>query len=53
MFKAINLTDATEVIILDPAWSGRVEDLRALAHSDQLVCQGCRQPVRVRAATRK
>lgn len=53
MFKAINLTDATEVIILDPAWSGRVEDLRTLSHGDQLVCQGCRQPVRVRAGAIK
>ena len=53
MFKAINLTDAAEVIILDPAWAERVEYLRALSHSDQLVCQGCRQPVRVRAGAIK
>lgn len=48
MSKAINLKDFTEIIILDPAWAERVEHLRVLAHGDQLVCQGCRQPVRGR-----
>lgn len=48
MFKAIDLKDFTEIIILDPAGAERVEDLRVLAHGDQLICQRCRQPVRGR-----
>ena len=53
MFKAINNQDNTEIIVLDPAWAERIADLRALSNQGSLVCQGCRQPVRVRAGAVK
>jgi hypothetical protein len=49
MFKALNIRDDAEVIIIDPKWQGGIESLRAMDRQDLLVCQGCREPVRVRA----
>lgn len=49
MYKCLRLPEREEVIILAPAWKGRLADLRGLAVGDGLVCQGCLQPVRVKA----
>lgn len=49
MYKAINTRTSTEVVILNPEWLSSIESLRDLGRQDLLVCQGCRQPVRVRA----
>jgi hypothetical protein len=48
MFKSIYLITGEEIVILDPRWREQIAQLRSLASQDQLVCQGCRQPVRVR-----
>lgn len=47
MFKAINLLSGKDVVILDQA--GALDELRSLDKQDLMVCQGCKQPVRVRA----
>lgn len=51
MFKAIHTPDNQEIIILDAEWEDvkHLNELRALDRRDLLVCQECRQPVRVRA----
>ncbi len=52
MFKAIDTRGEVEIIILDPRWDNQLDHLRALDRQDILVCQECRQPVRVRAGSR-
>jgi len=49
MFKAINSQSGEEIIILQPRWVGQTAYLRSLDKKDILICQECRQPVRVRA----
>lgn len=49
MYKAINQKTEVEVIILHPAWSQKLRTLRDWGKQDVLVCQECRQPVRLRA----
>lgn len=49
MFKAIHAITGKELIILNPFWLRRVPELRKMDQADLLVCQGCRQPVRVKA----
>lgn len=49
MYRAINARDGASIIILDPQWAGAIDYLRALDAQDVLVCQRCRQPMRVRA----
>ena len=49
MYKAIQAQTGDEIIILHPAWRGRVVALREMDHADLLVCQGCGQPLRVKA----
>lgn len=49
MYKAINARDGASIVILDPQWAGAIDYLRALDAQDVLVCQRCRQPMRVRA----
>lgn len=49
MYKALDVRDNTEIVILDPKWLRSINQLRELDHQDFLVCQGCKQPVRVRA----
>lgn len=51
MYKALDIRDDTEVVILDQKWS--INQLRELDHHDFLVCQGCKQPVRVRAGDQR
>ena len=49
MYKALNIRDNAEIVILDLKWLRSITQLRAYDHQDLLVCQGCKQPVRVRA----
>lgn len=51
MFKAVHTPDNREIIILDREWEepNKLAELRGLDRRDLLVCQECRQPVRVRA----
>lgn len=49
MYKALDQEAKREIIILAPEWQGRLAELRQMAAQNRLVCQGCRQPVRVRA----
>jgi hypothetical protein len=53
MYKAIDLPTGEEIIILNASWAGRIGQLRAMDSQDRLVCQGCLQPVRVRAGRRR
>ena len=53
MFKAINRETSEAVTILDSKWLHQLDDLRSLDRQDILICQGCKQPVRVRAGTSK
>lgn len=49
MFKSLNIQNDKEIVIIDPKWQQDLDGLRAMDRSDILVCQGCREPVRVRA----
>lgn len=49
MFKALNKRTDQEIIILAPEWIDQIDHLRTLGRQDILVCQECKQPVRVRA----
>jgi len=49
MYKAIQTQTGEEIIILHPAWQKRIPDLREMDRADRLVCQGCLQPLRVKA----
>lgn len=49
MFKAIHALTGDEIIILHPAWRNRIDELRAMDRADLLICQGCRQALRVKA----
>jgi hypothetical protein len=49
MFKALIKSSSEEIVILEPRWRRQLEILRLLDSQDGLVCQGCLQPVRVRA----
>jgi hypothetical protein len=53
MYKAIHVETGGEIIILHPAWLKRIEQLREMDRADLLVCQGCRQPLRVKAGELK
>lgn len=49
MFKSLNIQDDKEIVIIDPKWQQDLDRLRAMDRENILVCQGCREPVRVRA----
>jgi hypothetical protein len=53
MYKALHTQTGEEIIILHPLWLKRIDDLRAMDQADWLVCQGCRQPLRVKAGELK
>lgn len=53
MFKAVHRESGEEVLTLHPAWRGRKDELRRLTAAGLLVCQGCRQAVRLKAGPRK
>ena len=53
MYKALDIRDNTEIVILDPKWLRSINQLREFDHQDFLVCQGCKQPVRVRAGDQR
>jgi hypothetical protein len=44
-----NIQNDKEIVIIDPKWQQDFDGLRAMDRADILVCQGCREPVRVRA----
>lgn len=49
MYKALQTETGEEYIILSPYWLKHIDQLRTMDHADLLVCQGCRQPLRVKA----
>jgi hypothetical protein len=49
MFKAIDTRTQQPVIILNPQWRERINELRDASKQGDLVCQECQQPVQVRA----
>jgi hypothetical protein len=53
MYKALDIRDNTEVVILDPKWLRVINQLREIDRQNFLVCQGCKQPVRVRAGEQR
>jgi hypothetical protein len=53
MFKALDTRKNTEIVILDSKWLSSIDQLRELDRQDFLVCQGCKQPVRVRAGEQR
>jgi hypothetical protein len=53
MYKAIYTVTGQEIIILSPVWLKQMEHLREMDRADVLVCQGCRQPLRVKAGEHK
>ena len=53
MFKAIDKTTGAEIIILDDQWEELLDQLRVLGRDNVLLCQECRQPVRVKAGAYK
>jgi hypothetical protein len=53
MYKAIHVQTGEEIIVLNPFWLRKIETLRDMDHADLLVCQGCRQPLRVKAGEMK
>lgn len=53
MFKALDVRDNSEVVILDKKWLESIDKLRELGRKNILICQGCRQPVRVRAGEQR
>ena len=53
MYKAIQAETGEEIISLSPEWRARLPDLRALDRADLLVCQSCRQPLRLKAGQRR
>jgi hypothetical protein len=53
VYKAVHRESGEEILTLHPAWRGRSDELRRLAGEGMLVCQGCRQAVRLKAGPRK
>ncbi len=53
MYKAIHCQTGEEIIILHPDWLKRIQQLREMDREDCLVCQGCKQPLRVKAGPHK
>lgn len=49
MFKALHKSTGEEIVILEPRWRRQLGLLRLLDTQDDILCQGCYQPVRVRA----
>ena len=49
----MDIRDNTEIVILDSKWLQAINQLREYDHQDFLVCQGCKQPVRVRAGEQR
>jgi len=49
MYKAVHVQEGREIVLLDSHWAQGIESLRTLDQQNLLVCQRCKQPVRVRA----
>jgi len=43
------MQDGTDIVILDSRWKDAVDSLRSLDRQGALLCQGCKQPLRLRA----
>ena len=53
MYKAVHARSGEEILSLGPNRQERTERLRALDREDLLLCQGCRQSVRLKSGARK
>ena len=53
VYKAVHRISGEEILTLSPSWRGRAAELRPLSQDDLLVCQGCRQTVRLKAGGHK
>jgi hypothetical protein len=53
VYKAVHRQSGEEILTLHPDWRGRKNELRRLTGEDLLVCQGCRQAVRLKAGPHK
>jgi hypothetical protein len=53
MYKAIYTPTGAEIVILSLPWKKRISELRQMDQADLLVCQGCQQPLRVKAGEHK
>lgn len=49
MYKAIHRETGDEIVLLHPRWKDEIKKLRRWSRANILICQACRQPVRVRA----
>ena len=49
MYKCLSLETGEPILSLASQWRKNLKKLRTLADSDNLVCQGCKQPVRLKA----
>ena len=49
MYKCLSLESGELILILSSKWRQEEKKLRFLAAGDKLVCQGCNQPVRLKA----
>ena len=49
MFSAIKKDTMEEIIILDEKWKVNIELLRTYGHTGDMICEECKQPVRIRA----
>lgn len=53
MYKALHTQTGEEILILSPQWRKQIARLREMDRQDLLVCQGCRQPLRVKSGEMK
>ena len=53
MYKAVHARSGEEILSLGPNSQERKEQLRAFDRQDLLLCQGCRQSVRLKSGARK
>jgi len=53
MFKAIHAETGKDIISIDPSWADRIDLLRLLDRQNKLLCQECREPVRLKAGDEK
>jgi hypothetical protein len=53
VYKAVHRDSGEEILTLSPFWRGKIKELRPLDREDLLLCQGCRQAVRLKAGAHK
>jgi hypothetical protein len=49
MFKAVHKSTHQEIIAIAPEWAEQIDTLRVFDRDNLLICQGCKQPVRLKA----